>query len=225
MFDKIPSLKDFIIYFIPGALICFFIIEIAHKYIGTTNTSNFINNNNLKVFIGVLISFLVGFISSQSHIIIFTKILRKNNENMRTLALLDFDTDLKESLIERVIREFGLNPLNEDGTNLNEIKKKLLNDNSLFFLCLQYVKVKTNIECLKSIDRSDYMATFSSTLILPYILGCTYFLSKVGLDPCCVLFSTMVLTSIFITFIYKTIVNFRGEWYKVIFRQFMILSK
>ena len=74
MFEKIPSLKDFIIYVIPGLMICFCIINIINH----NPTDQFPQTKELSKDVGIalislLFSFIIGFIFSQFQIIFLNK--------------------------------------------------------------------------------------------------------------------------------------------------------
>jgi hypothetical protein len=213
MFDKIPSLKDFILYVIPGILICYFGLDILNILNQGTLTTEKISNDATISFVGIVFSFLIGFIFSQMQIIIFNKFLKNKFEKIRTIAESQKDNiELKKTLVERIKKTF-------------EINGDFENDNLIVFACLNYVKIKTNEESQVFIDRQNNLSSFAMTIILPVILGIFDFLLRI---KCPTLQMVIILLISILSLIYlisKIVVNFRDDYYKNIFRQFLVLSK
>lgn len=216
MFEKIPSLKDFIIYLMPGILICYFGLNIFNYLDTEALTTNQISENTVLTFVGIIFSFLIGFLSSQVHIILFSRILREKLCKMRTINGSQTSEKIKEVLVNRIIRELDLP---------NEERNALLDDNLIIFTCLHYVKIKTNDESQQFVNRSSNLSTFASTLYIPIILGLFNLLLKLEISTCLIV-GILILSSVLILgLIFKIILNFKEEWFKSIFRQFLILSK
>lgn len=214
MFDKIPSLKDFILYVIPGVLICYFGLEIFnHLDLGNLTTEE-ISKDNVVSFIGIVFSFLVGFIFSQIQIIIFNFFFKRRFEKMRTIEESQkANQDLKNELILRIKKEFGL--------TTNDFEK----DHLLIFTCLNFVKIKTNSESQAYIDRYNNLSSFAMTLPLPISMGIYYFLLKTNYPLLQMTIFLIISILVIIIVVRKIVLNFRDDYYKNIFRQFLVLSK
>lgn len=213
MFDKIPSLKDFILYVIPGILICYFGLEIFNLLDLGNLTTEKISKDSVVSFVGVVFSFLVGFIFSQIQIIIFNAFFKNTFEKMRTIAESQkSNEDLKKELISRIKKEFGL-------------VKDFENDNLIVFLCLNFVKIKTNSESQAYIDRYNNLSSFAMTLILPVSMGIFYFLLKANYPLIQMIIILIISIFILIVIVRKIVLNFRDDYYRNIFRQFLVLSK
>lgn len=216
MFDKIPSLKDFIIYFIPGALICFFTLNIfsilSPDKIKLTLEG--ISENSVSVFIGILFSFLVGFILSQIQIIVFNFFINNNESKIRKLESTSMSTELKTKTAEKIITAFSLNGVQT---------ATILDDPKMLHLCLNYVKSKANEEVNFYINRSSNLSSFASASTIPLLLGIWNFTLLFTMPVVC-LSVLMILSCIAIIALNgKITLNFRKEWINSIYKQFLIL--
>ncbi|MES1181931.1 MAG: hypothetical protein ABUL44_03960, partial [Flavobacterium sp.] len=161
MFDKIPSLKDFIIYFIPGALTSFFGLNIFSHYFDKAAhlTTSKISADATLIFIGILFSFIVGFLISQLQIILFSKILKRFVDT--PIANTSLSKDLKILLIEKIIRKFSL----------TTDKDAVLKDKDLIEICLEYIKYKSTEEANSTLNRSKNLSTLSMAINIPVVLA------------------------------------------------------
>lgn len=213
MFDKIPSLKDFILYVIPGIIYCYITLDL-YNYLESGNYiyDKVISNANLS-FIGIIFSFIIGFLLSQAQIILFGKLFDKKLKKIRTIAQTQkSNTEIKKTLIKRLKNVFELQTVSET-------------DDLLVFLCLNYVKVKTNENSNTYIDRMYNMSTFAMTAYLPVLLVLTDLLIKLKLSFCCILFIISMMSFTLYLLVKKIVINFREDYYKNVFRQFIVLSE
>ncbi|RKS03060.1 hypothetical protein [Flavobacterium sp. 102] len=215
MFEKITYLKDFIIYLIPGILICYFSLNIFNLLFGETLTTVYISADRTLSFIGIIFSFLVGFLICQLQIMFYNRILREKFRKMRTINETQYSEELKDVLIKRIKKVFKIN---------NVDKNQLLNDNLIIFSCLNYVKIHTNDESQEYINRSSYLSSFATTLIIPINLGILNLLLHFKLSAFTIILAVIISTIIVFLITRKIAINFRDEWFRSIFRQFLILS-
>lgn len=218
MLEKVPSLKDFIIYFIPGTLICFFGLNIitiisASKISLSTET---ISNNSVLVFIGILFSFLVGFIFSQLQIMCFNIYVNRNDSEIRKIKSTSMSNLIKEKTAESVKRIFELNTV-----DINTI----LNDSKILHLCLNYVKFKGTAETNIFLDRASNLSSFASASAIPIFLGIWNFSLLFDIPILCLCTMLFVTSILIIAFVMKITINFRKEWINSIYKQFLIQSK
>jgi hypothetical protein len=218
MLDKIPSLKDFIIYFIPGTLMCYFGLNIITilSVNSISLTTDKISNNSVLIFIGVLFSFLVGFVFSQLQIICFNYFLNKNDSEIRKIKATSMSDLLKLKTAESVMRIFELS-----NVDINAI----LNDSKILHLCLNYVKFKGNEETNIFLDRSSNLSSFASASTMPIFLGIWNFALLFTIPTVCLFTMLFVVLILVIAFNFKITLNFRKEWINSVYKQFLIQSK
>lgn len=216
MFDKIPSLKDFIIYLMPGILICYFSLNIFNYISNGTFTTDEISGNSVLTFVGIIFSFLIGFLFSQIQLIAYNEILKKRFRKMRTIRESQSSDEIKETLIDRIIEVFEIPTAN---------RAALLDDNLIIFTCLNYVKIKTNEESQQFINRSGNLSSFASVVLIPINLGILNLLYLFEVSGCMKLWIITFSSIIVFLVTFKIVINFRDEWFKAIFRQFLVLSK
>lgn len=217
MFDKIPSLKDFIIYLIPGILISYFGLNILHHYLDDKLiiTTDRVSNNSALTFVGIIFSFLIGFLFSQFQIIIYNGFLNRYNRKLRTIASTSMPEELRDKVAQQVIKVFDLHTMN---------KNIVLNDTQILYLCLNYVKINSNDESHFFINRSSYLSTFASVIPLPVLLGTFDLLLVFKISALLRTGILLIVLAFMILFTFKIIINFRREWLSSIYRQFLILS-
>ncbi len=216
MLEKIPSLKDFIIYLMPGLLICYFSFYLLNHFNMSSLTIDQISRNPVLSFLGLVFAFFIGFLSSQLHIILFSRFLRNKIHKMRTINVSLTSEKTQDVLINRIIKEFDLQNVN---------KNDLLNDNLIIFSCLQYVMIKTNEESRQTINRSKNLSSFAMTLFLPIILGLIYLSINLSISNYIIIGALILVSCLLLKLIFKIILNFKAEYFKLIFRQFLVLSK
>jgi hypothetical protein len=214
MLDKIPSIKDFIIYLMPGILICYFGLNCFNHFLGKPITICTIAENALLSFVGIVFSFMVGFLMSQLQIIAYNQILKPKFIKMRTIKGAISNESLRATLIDRIISEFGIN------TDRN----KLENDDLIVFACLNFVIIYTNAEGLVFVSRSNNLSSFAMTLMMPIFMGVFNLLLLLQFSGWQIAVILVIALSLIYAITRKIILNFRGEYYISIFRQFMILS-
>jgi|JI6StandDraft_1071083.scaffolds.fasta_scaffold193216_1 hypothetical protein len=212
MFDKIPSFKDFILYVIPGIIYCYIALDLYNYFKGGCFTCDNVLNSTSMSFVAIIFSFLIGFLISQLVIIMIGILLDKKLKQMRTILETQKENiEVKTVLINKIKNVFGIQNVSET-------------DDLIVFLCLNYVKIKTNEVSNTFIDRQYNMATFAMTAYLPVILVVIDLLIKFEtkiwiLIPICLLFSF-----IFYRLVRKIVINFRDDYYKNVFRQFISLT-
>jgi hypothetical protein len=218
MLEKVPSLKDFIIYFIPGTLICFFGLNII-TIISINNISlstETISNNSVLVFIAILFSFLVGFIFSQLQIMCFNIYVNRNDSEIRKLKSTSMSNVIKEKTAESIKRIFELNTV-----DINTI----LNDSKILHLCLNYVKFKGTEQTNIFLDRASNLSSFASASAIPLFLGIWNFSLLFDIPIFCLCMMLLITSISIIAFVMKITINFRKEWINSIYKQFLIQSK
>jgi hypothetical protein len=218
MFEKIPSLKDFIIYVIPGLMICFCIINIInHNPSDQFPQTKELSKDVGVALISVLFSFIVGFIFSQFQIIFLNKIVRWKHPFLRTLFGTDIDSETKLSIMNSLISEFKL----AQNDNLDVQMK----DENMTELAINYLNIKANDNSVRYFERDSHLASFAITLPLPIILFCIVLINSFNLSfltkYVMVSASSIILTLLCI----KISVNFRKGWVKKVFFQFFILAQ
>jgi len=216
MFDKIPSLKDFIIYFIPGALISFFTLNIISLLSPNkvAITSQSISKNSVLIFIGILFSFLVGFIFSQLQVIIFNYFINYNGSKIRKMQFCSMSNELKERTAQKVIHVFSLTGVQSSA---------ILNDSKILHLCLNYIKSKANDETNIYINRASNLSSFASASTLPIFLGIWNFTLLYEIPIVCHWLLMIMSAFVIILLTSKITINFRKEWINSIYKQFLIL--
>jgi len=212
MFDRIPSLKDFIIYVIPGIIICYFSVDIYCLLKNSTFTTDKIVGNPSLSFIGILFSFLIGFLISQFQIILFGRLFRIEFKKMCSiLGCFENDTQLKNILIDKIKSAFGLTSVDEK-------------DSLIVFLCLSYVRSKSDENNLALVDRHNNMSSFAMATMLPLTLAVLDILFRFQIG---IVWTTLILL-FFVVLLYWSVIrivfNFRSDYYKNIFRLFLVLS-
>lgn len=216
MFDKIPSLKDFIIYVIPGMISCYFGLNIINQInlFDKPFTSESISKNSVLTIIGVIFSFLIGFIISQLQIITYNFILNRTNTRIRTIQGTSLSIELKEKIADQLIKTF----------NLNVARDRILADIQILYLCINYLKIYSTEESISSINRSGNLSTFASALPIPVMLGSWNLLLELRLSTIQMIVILVTFFIFLIAFVTKIILNFRKEWVNNVYRQFLILS-
>ncbi|MES2545405.1 MAG: hypothetical protein V4548_11000 [Bacteroidota bacterium] len=213
MFDKIPSLKDFILYVIPGIVYCYFVLDIYNHFYSECYSCDDIANSLSLSFIGIIFSFIVGFFLSQLQIILFGKLFEHRFKKMRTIGESQkSNEEIKKTLIKRIKEVFEINSVSE-------------NDDLIIFLCLNFVKVKTNENSHIFIDRQNNLSSFAMTVLLPILLAIFDFSLKMKFNLFVTIIILLVMLGLLIYLVWKIVFNFRDDYYKNIFRQFIVLSK
>jgi hypothetical protein len=216
MLEKIPSLKDFIIYFMPGVLICYFAWDLFNHFSGTVLLITDIAGNSVLVFIGIIFSFLVGFLTSQAQIILYYKILDKKLKPKKTIHGTGWPNEIQDALVAEIRKRMDIPNANSD-----DLKK----DEEIVCFCEQYVLLKTNERGQRFINRSSHLASFACAAVLPVLLGVTDLFLYLGWE-CCWIVWGLTAVAIALFFLVGTIIyNFKKGWYETIFRQFLVLSK
>lgn len=214
MFDKIPSLKDFIIYVIPGLLISYFGLDIICYYKECIINTEIIAENTSLSFIGIIFSFLSGFFISQFQILLFNKHLQAKFRFMRTIKETQKgNLEIKETLLKRIKSEFNIK-----GSNLE-------NDHLIIFNCLNFVKAKANTESHLYVDRHNNLSTLAISGILPMILAFWDIALKINIQKDTALGITIIFSVFLIPLTQRISLNFKDDYYKNIYRQFLVLSK
>lgn len=214
MFEKLPSLKDFIIYFIPGVLTLYFGLFIFEHYLKSGIKAEQISKDSTLTFIGIVFSLLIGFMLSQIQIILVNKLLRKRLRKMRTIKK-SFEKELaKETLITKVIVFFNL-PSND--------RNSIEENNLIVFSCLNFIKIKGSVETNFFLDRMSNLSSFASASFIPIALGSFCLLLKFNLSDCQRIIILFIESIFLIIILRKIIINYRDEWFKTIYRQFLIL--
>ncbi len=214
MFEKIPSLKDFIIYVTPGILICYFGLDIFSYYKSSGIKTDDISTNNTLSFIGILLSFVVGFIMSQVQIIIFNKMKKEKLKKLRTINETQKDNlELKKCLIEMIKSIFEI-----DGKDIEK-------DDLIIFYCLNFIKAKANEESQIFIDRCNNLSSLAVSSVLPLTLAIWDLNLKIGFTKSTTFGITIIALVFLIPIVTRIAINFRDDYYKNIFRQFIVLNK
>ena len=215
--DKIPSLKDFIIYVIPGILTCYFGLNILDKIFATKTSINIdsISQSSVLSFIGIIFSFAVGFIVSQSQLIVYNFFFNRLFKNLRTIQGASLSLGVKDSLTKQIKDKFKI-----VGVTDSEIQ----NDELILYNCLNYVKIFSNEESHLFVNRASNLASFASVIQIPVFLGVWSFLLSIAIPTCWVIWILTGSTILTICLTTKIIYNFRREWSNSIYRQFLILS-
>jgi predicted small secreted protein len=214
MFEKIPSLKDFIIYVTPGILICYFGLDIFSDYKSSGIKTEEISTNNTLSFIGILLSFVVAFIISQVQIIIFNKIMKEELKELRTINETQKNNlELKNSLIELVKSVFEI-----DGKDIEK-------DEYIIFYCLNFIKAKANEESQIFIDRCNNLSSLAVSSVLPITLAIWDLSLKIGYSTSTTFGITIIAIVFLVPIVKKIAINFREEYFQNIFRQFIVLNK
>lgn len=209
MFDKIPSLKDFVLYLMPGIVICYLGLDILNLLNHKNTLIKNLNNNSIS-FVFIVSSFLIGFFCSQLQIILFGYFLKKEFKEMRTInKALEFNQDLKMSTIDKIKNEFNLE--NDFG-----------DDDLIIFSCMSYIKSNANENCQLYVERYNYLSSFAMTLFIPLILTVLDILLRTELEKLQILIILMILALGIILILIKIAYNFRDDFYKNIFRQFLV---
>jgi hypothetical protein len=216
MFDKIPSLKDFIIYFMPGALICYLAGDLINRFSSTGILINKISDNSVLILIGIILSLLVGFLISQVQIIFFNRILKNRLQTKSTIKGIGWLNDIQDSLVVEIIKRLDI-PID----NKEDIKK----DRNIIFFCRQYIILKSNEKGLQFIDRSSHLVSFACGMFVPVILGLIDLFLYFKCEACWIVWGVMLIGGAVFMLILKIMLNFRIGWYADIFRQFLVLSK
>jgi hypothetical protein len=214
MFENIPSLKDFIIYLIPGILICYFTLGIMNcsGYVDLINIK-YISESSGLTFIGILFSFLIGFIASQSQIILFNYLLKIFKE-METLLSVNISHGEKKNIVKYFNRLNG---------NINKYHN-VCRDRTCLHVCLTYVMIRTNKESMVTINRQKNLSVLALSLPIPMILGVCDFLLNIGVTSNYLFVCVLIYNSWFLYIIFKIHINFKRGWVKDIYEQFLVIS-
>lgn len=209
MFEKIPSLKDFVLYLMPGIVICYLSLDIINilNFGYLTNVS--LNDNSLS-FVAIVSSFLLGFFCSQIQMISFSYFFKDDFRKMRTIAhALKHNEDLKFTVTKKIKTTFNLK---------NEIEK----DDLIIFTCMSYIKSKANDNSQFYVERYNYLSSFAMTLVIPLTLGILDLLLRTKLENLQILIILLTFSFCTILILSKIIFNFREDFYINIFRQFLV---
>lgn len=217
MLDKIPSLKDFIIYFIPGSLICYFGLDILHDKFPNSNlvTIFAIGENGVLVFISIIFSFLIGFLFSQLQIIIYNAVLSRKYRKHRTIEASKLPEEFKKQLASQIIKDFKLSITTPE---------EIIKDMQVLYLCSNYVKIYTNPESHTFINRASNISSLASSMLIPLLLIVWSFLIKLDVSTFLTILILVTTTVLTIFFSLKIVMNFKKEWIQSIYRQYLILS-
>jgi hypothetical protein len=214
MFDKIPSLKDFIIYVIPGLLISYFGLDLLNYYKHSALNTETISESTSLSFIGIIFSFVIGFFFSQLQIILFNTYLNGKFRFMRTINETQKENlEIKKTLTNRIKSEFDIK-----GDNLE-------NDHLIIFACLNFVKAKANQDSHLYIDRHNNLSTLAISSTLPMVLAVWDISLKITHLKDTSFGITLIFSVFLIPLVKKIALNFKDDYYKNIYRQFLVLSK
>lgn len=214
MLEKSFTIKDLIIYLIPGIinlmLFSFFLLSITNS---DKKIFELIKNNISLSILGIVISFVLGFILSQFQIIIFKKIFEEKLKEIRKLSYCITLDVFKPIICEEIKKEFKLDKL--DNTTL-------LENQDIFFYCYSYVIEKSNDKSLEVINRSNNLSSFATALFIPIALIALNLVNQFSIN--CggkvVLFIFLLIPSFFL--LKKIIINFKGDFHLNTFRAFYL---
>ncbi len=213
MFEKIPSLKDFIIYFIPGVLTSYFGFCIFAHYIAEVKlTIQEVSSDTVLVFISILFSFIVGFLTSQLQIILFKKVLKRFVDN--SIYQSSLYPSLKDLLIDKIIKKFSL----------TDSREALLKNPQVIELCLEYIKHKSTEEANSTLNRSKNMSTLAMVINVPIFLAVwnLLFVFHISGLPMFIVLILTIFGSIAASM--RIAINFKKAWLEGIYRHFFIMK-
>ncbi len=213
MFEKIPSLKDFIIYVIPGLMIGFCGIGLL-EYDPNDKifTINNLSQNTGLAFVSILFAFIIGFFSSQIQIILFNKILNYQSPQIRTLAGTSLSEELKTNIEKKIASTFDL--------KANTIST----DKSITELLINFLKIKANPDSILYFERDAILSSYSLSLPIPLILFQIIVLLKLNISSWLLVIIGLTIT-FFITYFCLLIAkNFRKGWTQKIYQLFAVIS-
>ncbi len=216
MLEKSFTIKDLIIYLIPGILnlmlLSIFILSVTNS---KDDIFQLLKNNISLSILGIVIAFVLGFILSQFQIIIFKKLFVNKLRKIRTLNYNISITEFKPIICEEIKKEFKINNI-DDST--------LLENNDIFFYCYSYVIENSNDKSLEAINRSNNLSSFATALFIPLTLIILNLVNLLSISICCkvILFIILLIPSFLL--LKKIIINFKGDFHINTFRTFYLIS-
>jgi len=217
MLEKINlTIKDLIIYFIPGVITLFSLI-----YLNGYNFKKIeIIDNTSLVFLSIIFSFLFGFIFSQLQIILFYIFYKRIDKDKKYLLLshCSIHAEFKNKIADQIKITFGLS----SEFNVQDV----FNDKDILDLCDNYVRTRGNAEAYSPIERDSYLSSFSIAIFLPIVLGLLSYIKslKDGFESWGNYVLPISLIIIIIPTIGKAAINFKKGRTCKIFEQFLIYS-
>lgn len=200
-------LKDFIIYVIPGFLITTCIIQLYGKLELITNLIK--DNLNIAI-VGLFFSFIIGFLSSQLQLVIFN--ILKGEKTYTLNDVID-----NEPLKDRILAKFI------ETTGIDISQKKILPESSnIRSFCNQYTTNFGNSESLNLIQRANYLASFSITLVIPTILCLATTLMYFQVKYISII--TIIFSCLLLILVNKIFHNFEKSRVSMIFYTFLAIS-
>jgi hypothetical protein len=160
MIEKTFSIKDVIIYLIPGIINTFLFGLLISHFVEIDFLSLLKNNISLSI-IGVLASFLIGFLISQIQIIISNKLLKKKFRVLRTLNKSIEVKEFKPVICNEIRKVFKM----DDISNEN-----LLKNEQILFFCYNLILEKADNRSVELINRAKNLASFATGLYLTIVL-------------------------------------------------------
>ncbi|MCT3719905.1 hypothetical protein [Elizabethkingia anophelis] len=217
MFEKSFTIKDIIIYLIPGVINTILLAKfISNIFLPKISLIDFIRNNISLSILGVAISFLIGFIFSQIQIILSNKIFKDEFRKLRTLnSAIEIET-FKPVICEIIKKVFKLDNISNDD---------LLKNHQIFFYCYSFVLEKANNKSIELINRANNLSSFAASMYIPLLLIilnlCYFFKISCILEALPLFFTLLVLYYA----IAKITLNFKSEFYNNTFRTFYLKNR
>ncbi|MGY5353624.1 hypothetical protein [Wenyingzhuangia sp. IMCC45467] len=212
MIEKSFTIKDIIIYLIPGILNTFFIFLFFK--LKNPEIIDFTTMDTKYSIVTIVLAFLIGFIFSQIQIILSNKILKSTYRKLRTLEESIEIEEFKIVMCREIKKVFELNNLSNDD---------LLKNDQIFFFCYNFILEKGNNKSIELINRAKNLASFATSLYIPVVLmlinSFLYFENN-----CKLIMISILVSFIFFYSLRKITINFRGEFYKNTFRVFYLAN-
>ncbi len=217
MNEKIPSIKDFIIYVIPGVMICFCALTFFNNH---KNTGYVLANDISKdigfAFLSVLFSFIVGFVFCQFQIIILGLLIKKKKPYIRTLYGANLNENIKDKIIEKYFLEFPFEKKTSKG--------QLMKDSKFTDYIVNRLILNNNQEGIKYFERDSNLSSFAISLPIPIILLTTVLLNQFNINMFTNIIVMPIISIIIISLCVKISINFRKGCTQKLFYQYLILK-
>jgi len=167
MFEKLPSLKDFIIYFIPGLLTTVFSAGIIMRLSKNSETKlmDQIGHGSTYIVVGILFSLILGFCISQVQITLFGKLMKKKIPMLRCISYYKFHSDFQKSLIGQFKKVFDCQSATDD----------LICKMEPAVYCYAYILEKGKSDTVQFIDRQKNLSSLAFALPIPMTTFMVYF--------------------------------------------------
>ncbi len=212
MFDKIGIvLKDFIIYLIPGLLICYLGLLLWNPEIQLISE---VQTNICLTAIALVIAFVVGFICTQIQLMVANAF---KGSDLWALNTLNLQENIKMHVVYKVNKL-----LKVDHEILPET---VLHDNELVHFCFYYIKSNANGDAINVVERDSYLASFAISIYLPINLCFIVLLKALKMDLWQTMGFEVVFLAISFWLIRKIVVSFEKKWAEKIFYLFINTNK